>query len=104
MGLLAWLGFISVGEHFTLVIYEKRSYELFLVSDGYQALTLAIMGAILASGRGVRRVKSDPRQPAGASERSRRSILQRYTYQPAPAQSATTPSAPTSTTEGPETA
>ena len=45
VGLLAWLGFISV-THFTLVMYEKRPYELFLVSNGYQALTLAIMGGL----------------------------------------------------------
>ena len=48
VGLFNWLGFIAV-THFALVMYEKRPLKLFLINNGYQALTLAAMGAILAS-------------------------------------------------------
>ncbi len=47
VGLLNWLGFIAV-THFALVAYEKRPFRLFVINNGYQALALAIMGAILA--------------------------------------------------------
>jgi hypothetical protein len=48
IGLFCWLGFISV-THFALVMYEKRPYELFLINNGYQALTLAVMGGIIGA-------------------------------------------------------
>lgn len=48
VGLFNWLGFIAV-THFALVAYEKRPFKLFLLNNGYQALSLAAMGAILAS-------------------------------------------------------
>jgi hypothetical protein len=48
VGLLNWLGFVAV-THFALVMYEKRSIELFAINMGFQALTLAIMGAVLAA-------------------------------------------------------
>ena len=47
VGLLNWLGFIAV-THFALVVYEKRPFRLFVINNGYQAIALAIMGAILA--------------------------------------------------------
>ncbi len=47
VGLLNWFGFIAV-THFALVMYEKRPFRLFLINNGYQALALAIMGAVLA--------------------------------------------------------
>lgn len=47
VGLFNWLGFVAV-THFALVMYEKRPFKLFLINNGYQALTLAIMGALLA--------------------------------------------------------
>ncbi len=47
VGLLNWFGFIAV-THFALVMYEKRPFQLFLINNGYHAVALAIMGAILA--------------------------------------------------------
>lgn len=48
VGLFNWLGFVAV-THFALVMYEKRPFKLFLVNNGYQALSLAGMGAALAA-------------------------------------------------------
>jgi hypothetical protein len=48
VGLFNWLGFIAV-THFSLVMYEKRPFKLFLINNGYQALSLAAMGAVLAA-------------------------------------------------------
>jgi hypothetical protein len=48
VGLFNWLGFIAV-THFALVMYEKRPFKLFLINNGYQALSLAVMGALLAA-------------------------------------------------------
>ena len=47
VGLFNWLGFVAV-THFALVMYEKRPFKLFLINNGYQALTLAASGAVLA--------------------------------------------------------
>jgi hypothetical protein len=47
VGLFNWLGFIAV-THFSLVMFEKRPFRLFLINNGYQALSLAAMGAVLA--------------------------------------------------------
>jgi len=47
VGLFNWLGFVLV-THLPLVTYEKRPLGLFAINNGYNALTLAIMGAILA--------------------------------------------------------
>jgi uncharacterized protein DUF1761 len=47
VGLLNWFGFIAVTQ-FALVMYEKRPLQLFWINNAYQALALAIMGAILA--------------------------------------------------------
>lgn len=48
VGLFNWLGFVAV-THFALVMYEKRPFKLFLINNGYQALSLATMGAILGA-------------------------------------------------------
>lgn len=48
VGLFNWLGFIVV-THLPLVTYEKRPLGLFAIGMGYNALALAVMGAILAA-------------------------------------------------------
>jgi hypothetical protein len=47
VGFFNWLGFIAAA---TLVstVYEKRPVKLFLINNGYQLISLLIMGAIVA--------------------------------------------------------
>jgi hypothetical protein len=47
VGLFNWLGFIVV-THLPLVTYEKRPLGLFAIGMAYNAVSLAVMGAILA--------------------------------------------------------
>jgi hypothetical protein len=47
VGFLNWLGFIAVTT-FAVTIYERKPFKLFLINNGYQMLSLMIMGAILA--------------------------------------------------------
>lgn len=46
-GFWVWLGFVAT---VTLgsVLYERRSWNLYVLNNGYQLVSLAIMGAILA--------------------------------------------------------
>ncbi len=47
VGFLSWLGFIAVTS-FTFTVYEQRPFRLFLINNGFQLISLLIMGAILA--------------------------------------------------------
>jgi len=47
VGFLNWLGFIAVTT-FAVTLYEKKPFQLFLINNGFQLLSLLIMGAILA--------------------------------------------------------
>jgi Protein of unknown function (DUF1761) len=50
IGLFCWLGFIVVSQ-FGLVMYERRSLRLFLISTAQWGVVLAVMGAILGAWR-----------------------------------------------------
>jgi hypothetical protein len=50
VGLFNWLGFVLV-THFGLVAFEKRPAKLFAINMGFQALSLAVMGGLLAAWR-----------------------------------------------------
>lgn len=46
IGFMAWLGFVAtvtIGQ----VVYERRSFKLFLINSGYILIGLLVMGAIL---------------------------------------------------------
>lgn len=47
VGFFNWLGFIAVVT-LSAVNYEKRPFMLWVINNGYQLLTLLIMGAIVA--------------------------------------------------------
>ena len=47
VGFLNWLGFVAVATIST-VTYERKPFSLFLLNNGYQLLSLLVMGAILA--------------------------------------------------------
>lgn len=47
VGFFNWLGFIAVVT-FASVMYEKRPLKLFLINNGFQLLSLLVMGAIVA--------------------------------------------------------
>ena len=47
-GFFSWLGFIAPVT-LTSVIYEKRSWKLWLLDNAFWLLSLLVMGAILAS-------------------------------------------------------
>jgi len=49
-GFWAWLGFVATVT-LASVLYEKRSWNLYLLNNGYQLASLAVMGAILAAWR-----------------------------------------------------
>ena len=49
-GFFSWLGFIAPVT-LTNVIYEKRSWKLWLLDNAFWLLSLLVMGAILASWR-----------------------------------------------------
>jgi hypothetical protein len=46
-GLAIWLGFV-MPPMLSSVVYEKKSFELFLINSGFQLVALIVMGAILA--------------------------------------------------------
>jgi hypothetical protein len=48
VGFFNWLGFIATVT-FGLTIYEKRPWPLFLIANGFQLVSLVVMGAILAA-------------------------------------------------------
>jgi hypothetical protein len=48
VGFFNWLGFIATVT-FGLTIYEKRAWPLFLIANGFQLVSLLVMGAILAA-------------------------------------------------------
>lgn len=45
LGFLVWLGFI-LATNIDEVLFEKRNMKLFLLTNGYQLVSLVIMGAI----------------------------------------------------------
>ena len=47
VGFLNWLGFIAVTT-LAITIYEKKPFKLFFINNGFQLLSLLIMGAIVA--------------------------------------------------------
>ena len=50
VGFFAWLGFVA-GPTLSAVIYENRALKLFLINNGYLALSLLLMGAIVGAWR-----------------------------------------------------
>lgn len=46
-GFWAWLGFVATFA-VNSVLFEKKSWSLWLLNNGYNLLSLALMGAILA--------------------------------------------------------
>ena len=48
VGFFNWLGFIATVT-FGLTIYEKRPWALFSIANGFQLVSLLVMGAILAA-------------------------------------------------------
>jgi len=47
VGFFNWLGFIATVT-FGLTVYEKRPWALFGIANGFQLVSLLVMGAILA--------------------------------------------------------
>jgi hypothetical protein len=47
VGFFGWLGFIAVAT-LSIDIYAKRPLQLFAINNGFQLLSLLVMGAILA--------------------------------------------------------
>jgi hypothetical protein len=47
VGFLCWIGFVAVST-FSSVTYEKRPFGLFALHNGYNLLSLLLMGVILA--------------------------------------------------------
>lgn len=50
LGATAWLGFIATVT-LASVLYEKRSVNLYVLNNGFQLVSLAVMGAIVAAWR-----------------------------------------------------
>jgi hypothetical protein len=50
LGGWVWLGFVATVT-LASVIYEKRSVNLYVLNNGYQLISLVVMGAILAAWR-----------------------------------------------------
>jgi hypothetical protein len=48
IGFLNWLGFIAVAT-LSATIHEHRPFKLWLIGNGYQLVSLIVMGAILAA-------------------------------------------------------
>ncbi len=46
-GFWVWLGFVATVT-LASVLYEKRSVSLYALNNGYQLVSLAVMGAVLA--------------------------------------------------------
>src|ERR1700737_19936 len=47
VGFFNWLGVVAVVT-LTIAVYEKRPFKLFVINNGYQLVSMLIMGAILA--------------------------------------------------------
>ncbi len=47
-GFWAWLGFVATVT-LSSVLYEKRSVNLYVLNNGYQLVSLAVMGGLLAA-------------------------------------------------------
>ena len=47
VGFFNWLGFIAV-TMFMTTLYEKRPFKLLLINNGFQLLSLLVMGALVA--------------------------------------------------------
>ncbi len=47
VGALNWVGLVAVGMLFS-VTFEQRPLRLFLLNSGFQLITVAVMGAVLA--------------------------------------------------------
>lgn len=47
VGFFNWIGFVAVGTLFS-VNFEQRPFRLFLLNNGFQLITIALMGAVLA--------------------------------------------------------
>jgi len=50
LGATVWLGFIATVT-LASVLYEKRSVNLYILNNGYQLVSLVVMGAIVAAWR-----------------------------------------------------
>jgi hypothetical protein len=50
LGAMVWLGFIATVT-LASVLYEKRSVNLYILNNGYQLVSLVVMGAIVAAWR-----------------------------------------------------
>jgi len=50
LGAMVWFGFIATVT-LASVLYEKRSVNLYVLNNGYQLVSLAVMGAIVAAWR-----------------------------------------------------
>lgn len=48
IGLVAWLGFVATVS-IAQVFYEKRSWQLWSINNGYLVISLIVMGAILGA-------------------------------------------------------
>lgn len=49
-GFWVWLGFVATTT-FNTVLYEKKPFKLYVLNNGYQLISLLVMGAILATWR-----------------------------------------------------
>jgi hypothetical protein len=47
VGFFNWLGFIATTT-LAVTLYEKRPWQLFFINNGFQLISLLLMGAILA--------------------------------------------------------
>ncbi|MBV8475081.1 MAG: DUF1761 domain-containing protein [Acidobacteria bacterium] len=47
VGFFNWLGFVAMTT-LMATLYEKRPFKLFLITNGFQLLSLLLMGAIVA--------------------------------------------------------
>jgi hypothetical protein len=47
-GFWVWLGFVATVT-LASVLYERRSINLYVLNNGYQLVSLAVMGAVLAA-------------------------------------------------------
>ena len=47
VGFFNWLGFIATTT-LGVMVYERRPFGLYLITNGWQLLALVVMGAILA--------------------------------------------------------
>lgn len=48
VGVWAWLGFVATVT-LASVLYEKRSVNLYVLNNGFQLISLALMGGLLAA-------------------------------------------------------